>query len=219
MTNNDSISRLPKEHSARTRIRRVAGIMGVAIALLMSGVAVAQAPTPDAPPVTQDGYAVHHTADLGGHIANISGSGAMYDTLINIHSGPRVLGQTFTLHALPGTKHTLLDDLTVFSNGFGGDPINFAKMDFSKGKLYEFSGNFRRDRQYFDYDLLVNPNTVPQVVPFGMVNGVPTAASLAWPKINQDQPVSDDVQYRPQNDGHESDHPATLQSDVPVRIL
>ena len=185
MTNNDSISRLPKEHSARTRIRRVAGIMGVAIALLMSGVAVAQAPTPDAPPVTQDGYAVHHTADLGGHIANISGSGAMYDTLINIHSGPRVLGQTFTLHALPGTKHTLLDDLTVFSNGFGGDPINFAKMDFSKGKLYEFSGNFRRDRQYFDYDLLVNPNTVPQVVPFGMVNGVPTAASLAWPKINQ----------------------------------
>src|ERR1035437_8511293 len=174
--------------------------MGVAIALLMTSFAVAQTPaptptstpattpvaatTPDAP-ATQDGYAIHHTADLGGHIANISGSGAMYDTLINIHSGPRVLGQTFTMHALPGTKHSLLDDLSVFSNGFGGDPINFAKMDFSKGKLYEFSGNFRRDRQYFDYDLLANPDAVPQTVPYGLVNGLPTATSLVWPKINQ----------------------------------
>ena len=58
-----------------------------------------------------------------------------------------------------GTKHPLLDDLTAFSSGFGGDPNNFAKMDFSKGKLYEFSGMFRRDRQYFDYDLLGNPRT------------------------------------------------------------
>ena len=105
----------------------------------------------------QNGYVVHNTVDLGGHIVEVSGSGAMYDTLVNIHSGPRVLGQTFTMHALPGTKHPLFDDLTAFSSGFGGDPNNFAKMDFSKGKLYEFSGLFRRDRQYFDYDLLGQP--------------------------------------------------------------
>jgi hypothetical protein len=110
----------------------------------------------------------------------------MYDTLVNLHSGPRVLGQTFTMHALPGTKHALMDSLTAFSNGFGGDPINFAKLSFSKGKVYEFSGVFRRDRQYFDYDLLANPSIPPGIgTPFGMVAGVPTAASLPQAQLNQ----------------------------------
>ena len=90
-------------------------------------------------------------------MAGISGSGAMYDTMVNLQSGPRVLGETFELHALPGTKNTPLDDLQAFASGFGGDPDNFAKLDFSKGKYYEFSGMFRRDRRYFDYDLLGNP--------------------------------------------------------------
>ena len=71
------------------------------------------------------------------------------------------------MHALPGTKHSLFDSLTAFSSGFGGDPNNFAKMDFSKGKLYEFSGLFRRDRQYVDYDLLGDPDNAGQTIPYG----------------------------------------------------
>ena len=65
-------------------------------------------------------------------------------------------------------KNTPVDDLAAFASGFGGDPNNFAKLDFSKGKYYEFSGMFRRDRQYFDYDLLGNPN-IPsgQSIPIG----------------------------------------------------
>ena len=65
-------------------------------------VAVLQTP----PPAIQHGFVVHQTVDLGGHIVGISGSGAMYDTLVNIQSGPRVLGQTLTMHAVPGAKHT-----------------------------------------------------------------------------------------------------------------
>ncbi len=110
----------------------------------------------------------------------------MYNTLVNIHSGPRVLGETFTMHALPGTKHSLMDSLSGFSSGFGGDPNNFAKLDFSKGKYYEFNGVFRRDRQYFDYDLLGNPNIPSGItIPYGLTAGVPTAASLAWPQVTQ----------------------------------
>jgi len=134
----------------------------------------------------ENGYVVRHSVDLGGHLVGISGSGAMYDTLVNIHSGPRVLGETISLHAVPGTKHSLMDALTAFSNGFGGDPINFARLNFSKGKLYEFSGVFRRDRQYFDYDLLANPSIPSGVlVPYGMAGGLPTAASLAQPQLTQ----------------------------------
>jgi len=154
-------------------------------------VAPATAATPAVAPAAPEqapgeGYALHQTADLGGHLVGVAGSGAMYDTLVNLRPGPRILGQTFTMHALPGTKHALMDSLSAFGNGFGGDPVNFAKLSFFKGKLYEFSGTFRRDRQYFDYDLLANPNIPPGIAtPYGMVGGVPTAASVAQPQVNQ----------------------------------
>ena len=186
MKKNDT--RLPKAHPTMTH--RVAGVLGVAI-LLMTGFAAGQdaapatAATANAPlpakPVIQDGFIVHNTVDLGGHIVGISGSGSMYDTLVNIQSGPRVLGQTLTLRSVPGVKQPLLDSLTAYSNGFGGDPINVVKLDFSKGKLYEFSGMFRRDRQYFDYDLFGNPN-IPggQSIPIGVGGSL---GSYAWPQV------------------------------------
>ncbi len=189
--------RLSKVHPSSTKTSRVVGTMGLAL-LLMTGVAAGQeAPkAPDAPAAAatasaplavgkniQDGFLVHHTVDLGGHVLARSGSGSMYDTLVNIQSGPRVLGQTLTLRPAPGTKHRLMDSLTAFSNGFGGDPINVAKLDFSKGKLYEFSGMFRRDRQYFDYDLFGNPN-----IPGGQSIAIGAHGALgtyAWPQVNQ----------------------------------
>ncbi|MBB6143850.1 hypothetical protein HNQ77_001799 [Silvibacterium bohemicum] len=170
---------------------RIAEGTGIAMFLMITGVAAAQIPTPVAPvpapstaPVVPNGYTLHETVEMGGHMANITGSGAMYDTLINMQSGPRVLGETFELHALPGKKQTLVDSLKAFTTGFGGDPNNFSTLEFYKGKLYEFSGTFRRDRQYFDYNLLGNPN-IPsgQSIPIGPSNA-PTG-SLAWPQAQQ----------------------------------
>ena len=157
----------------------------------VDGQCSAQNPTPANPlpaPETQVsvpvGYSLHQTVDLGGRMTGIVGSGAMYDTLVNLQSGPRVQGETFELRALPGTKNTLVDNLRAFGTGFGGDPNSFTKLDFSKGKIYEFSGIFRRDRQYFDYDLLGNPN-IPtgESIPIGPKNA-PTG-SYAWPQVNQ----------------------------------
>jgi hypothetical protein len=122
---------------------------------------------------TRDGYTIRETADLGGHIAKINGSGAMYDTLVNIHSGPRVLGQTLDLHALPDSKHFLFDTLSGFTTGIGGDPNTVALLRFSKGKGYDFRGQFRRDRQYFDYNLLGNP-----LIPAGVVSNGYTLPQL-----------------------------------------
>jgi hypothetical protein len=191
VTKIDWLSHLLRKRPAGIAIRRFVRRSGVAIGLA-TGLAVAQnpapkpaaTPAPDAPMV-QNQYVIRQTADLGGHIVGVSGSGAMYDTLVNLHSGPRVLGQTFTLRAVPGSKHALIDTLSAFSGGFGGDPNNFAKLDFSNGKAYEFSGLFRRDRQYFDYDLLGNPSIPTTTVPYGMVAGVPTAGSFLWSQLNQ----------------------------------
>ena len=178
--------RLPKEQPTYARTRRVAGGLAVAALLLMTGIATAQeasVPAAKAPqPLTQNGFVIHETADLGGHIAGVVGSGSMYDTLVNIHSGPRVLGETFTLRAVPGSKHTMLDSLSAFSTGFGGDPYNFARLDFSKGKLYEFNGTFHRNRQYFDYDLLNNPS-----IPNGLSIPIGPAGSLGSMPIPQIQ--------------------------------
>ncbi len=162
-------------------VQRIAGSIGVAVLLMTAGAALAQDATPAAQPVAPNGYTLHQSIDLGGHAVGISGSGAMYDTMVNLESGPRVLGETFELKALEGTKHTLFDSLSAFSSGFGGDPNDFARIDFFKGNLYEFSGNFVRDRQYFDYDLLANPN-----IPSGLTTPVSGSSTpYTFPQVDQ----------------------------------
>ena len=178
-------SRLSDQQPRRAAVRRAGGGMGAAVLLMTAGIAVAQVatpatPPPDTQPVAPAGYTLHESIDLGGHIVGLSGSGAMYDTLVNQQSGPRALGETFELRALPGTKNTIVDSLSAFSNGWGGDANNFARMDFYKGKLYDFSGLFRRDRQYFDYDLLGNPN-----IPSGQSIPVSGGSPYAWPQVNR----------------------------------
>ena len=190
MKNVGWFSRLLDEQPSKATIQHIAGGIGIAILGMTAAIAVAQNPAPaaslapDSQITAPAGYSIHQSVDMGGRMSGLSGSGAMYDTLVNLQSGPRVLGETFEMHALPGNKNTLVDSLTAFGSGFGGDPNSFSKLDASKGKIYQFSGLFRRDRQYFDYDLLGNPN-VPggQTIPIG-----PTAAptgSFAWPQVEQ----------------------------------
>ena len=166
-------------------------LMGVVVAALLLFVAAigahGQNATPAAPQAQMSipsGYTVHESVDLGGRFNDISGSGAMYDSMLNLHTGPRVFGEVFEMHAMPDTKKTPFDDLRAFGSGFGGDPFSIAKLDFSKSKYYEFSAMFRRDRKYFDYDLLGNPN-IPggQSMPIGPSNA-PTG-QFAWPQTVQ----------------------------------
>jgi hypothetical protein len=191
MTKIGWFSRLSNLQPSTAMIQLTAGSIGVAALLVMAAVAAAQNPTATAPlpgsgthMSVPDGYSLHEVVDMGGHIANTAGSNAMYDTLVNLQSGPRMLGETFELRALPGKKGGLVDNLKLFSNGFGGDPNQFTRLNFEKGKLYDFSGVFRRDRQYFDYDLLGNPN-IPagKTIPIGP-SAAPTSR-FAWPQVMQ----------------------------------
>ncbi len=175
-------SRLSNQQTSTKSLQCISGGVGIAIILLMTGIAAAQNPAPSAPMAIPGGYSSHSTLDLGGHVDNIKGSGAMYDTLVNQQSGPRILGATFELRALPTNKHPQVDLLQAFVSGLGGDPNDIAKLDFSKGNIYEFSGMFRRDRQYSDYDLLGNPNiTTGLSIPIGPSNA--PIGSLAWPQV------------------------------------
>jgi hypothetical protein len=140
--------------------------MGLALApLLWSGSAPAQEPQPQPKDTIEGGYTIHQSIDLGARVVNTSGSGEMYDTLVNLQSGPRVLSQTLDMHSVANAYHPLFDDLMESSSGYGGDPYDVTTLRMSKGKVYRFQGLFRRDRQYFDYDLLDNP-----LVPAGVTS-------------------------------------------------
>jgi hypothetical protein len=128
---------------------------------------MAQDPPPPSPGDNiRYGYTVHQAVDLGGHVADHSGSGAVYDTMINTQSGPRVLDYSLDLRALNPAHAVLFDTLTANGFGYGGDPSSVSLLNASKGKLYDFRGSFRRSRQYFDYDLLANPLIPPASTPF-----------------------------------------------------
>ena len=153
----------------RACIVLLAGALGFAIT------AAAQDANPKG--TVKDGYTIRQSIDVGGHIVNDSGSLPMWDTLVNLHTGPRILNQTLDMHALPGSKHFLFDTLFTGSAGYGGDPNNFSTLRMSKGRLYDFNGLFRRDRQYFDYDLFGNP-----LVPLTTYKN--TTGTYTFPQVN-----------------------------------
>ena len=131
----------------------------------------APAPTAnDTPPTPSDnvrwGYTIHQSIDFGGRIVEQYGNESVYDSMVNLQSGPRILDQTLDMRAVDPSKALLFDHLFTSSFGYGGDPIDVTILNFSKGKIYDFRGNFRRYRQYFDYDLLANPLIPPASNPY-----------------------------------------------------
>lgn len=105
-------------------------------------------------------YHVEQSIELGYRFSDVKGSGSMFDTFINQHEGPRFLDQTLSMHSL-NNAGVLFDDLNVSSFGWGGEPENAGRIGVSKNKWYDFSFLFRRDQNFFDYDLLANPLNPP----------------------------------------------------------
>jgi len=100
------------------------------------------------------GYMVHQSLEVGGRYTTTSGSQPMWATLFNQSSGGRVLGQSLEMHSVNTSKTPFFDSLSTYSSGYGGDPIDVTRVRMSKGRWYDFAGSFRRDRNYFDYNLL-----------------------------------------------------------------
>ncbi len=126
-------------------------------------------------------YTVNQSIEIGGHIADVQGSRQMYSTFVNVDSGFRLLQQELSMQS---TRHEglLFDNLYLSSFGFGGDPENVARLRISKSKFYNLVALYRRDRNFFDYNLFANPlNLNPGVTTCGVgcVNQV-NPASLVW---------------------------------------
>jgi hypothetical protein len=106
--------------------------------------------------VTRGGYLIHSSVELGYRANDITGSGDMYNTLVNLQTGPRFLDQTLSMQSVDH-QGVLFDGLYINSFGWGGDPNNALRIRADKNKWYNFAGSFRRDQSFSDFDLLANP--------------------------------------------------------------
>src|SRR5579864_171158 len=151
-----SISDAKKKQESRSGLLPRLGQFRLAALVFLSilpGSAFAQDP---AEGIDNGNYHYQGSFELGYRFVNTDGSPAIYDTFINLQQGPRLLEQTLNLRSL-NHQGEVFDDLFVSSFGWGGDPENAAHMRLSKNRWYNFKANFRRDRNFFDYNNLANP--------------------------------------------------------------
>src|SRR5215467_13042899 len=110
------------------------------------------------------GYVVHQAIELGYRGSDVTGSQQMYDTLVNLRSGPRFLDQMLSMQS-QAHDGLLFDNLFVTSFGWGGDPNNALRARIDKNNWYDFTAAFRRDQTDFNYNLLANPLNPPTSSP------------------------------------------------------
>jgi hypothetical protein len=127
-------------------------------------------PSDVAPPQTEtpllwDGYETHFAIEFGGRALSNSGNADVYATFVNLQPGVRLMDESLEMNS---TNHngSLFDDLSESAFGLGGDPNEVVRLRASKHHWYDFTGSWRRDVNFWDYNLLgnpLNPPSSPQV--------------------------------------------------------
>jgi hypothetical protein len=149
-------------------------------ALLCSAAAHAQDSSEEQKGINSNGYNIQQTIEFGYRSSNINGNMNTYNTFENLGSGLRLFD--FDLHVRSLDHNGVLFDTLAFSNfGYGGDPNNVSRLRIEKNKWYDFRLMFRRDKNFWDYNLFTNPLNPAALRPAGSLTtgcyvGPPTTA-------------------------------------------
>jgi len=122
-------------------------------------------------------YQVNQSIEFGWRGTSISGNNDVYDTFVNLGQGVRLFNQSLEMRSTDH-KGLLFDNLFMSNFGYGGDPNDFSTLRVSKDKWYDFTGNFRRDRNLWNYDLLANPLNPTTSNPSLILNYSPHSMAL-----------------------------------------
>jgi hypothetical protein len=133
----------------------------LALLMLAPRFALAQDDEATSPGRAWGDYTVQQSVELGGRAADVNGNQQLYSTLVNLKSGPRLLGQDLSMRSMTHIGG-LFDNLYLSSFGFGGDPNDVARLRLEKNKWYDFLGLYRRDENFFDFNLFANPLNLNQ---------------------------------------------------------
>jgi hypothetical protein len=131
--------------------------------LLLAGLAAGQSSSTPPEGVDNGNYNYQGSFEFGYRFVDTNGNSSVYDTFVNQQQGPRLLEQTLSIRSL-NHEGTVYDSLFLSSFGWGGDPENASRLRISKNKWYNFNMTFRRDRNFWDYNLLANPLNPPNNV-------------------------------------------------------
>ena len=78
---------------------------------------------------------------------DVAGSRDSYRSIVNLGSGPKLLGAEFTLI---DPKHRAFDRIQVRAYSWGDDPYSTFHLDARKAKLYDFNADYR-NIAYFNF--------------------------------------------------------------------
>src|SRR5260370_10873056 len=122
---------------------------------------------PDVPPegTTAGNYNIRQSAELGYRITGQRGNRSVFDSIVDDHTELRLLDQSLEVRSL-NNAGLLFDSFSLSSFGLGGEPSSVIRLRAAKNKLYNFNASFRRDHNYWDYNLLANPLNPPTSLPF-----------------------------------------------------
>ncbi len=155
----------PVLRSRMVAARIAAGIVAVALAAA-SGLAAEAQDDANKAKFPTNPYATNGMIELGGHMISKSGSEAMWSTMVNGQTGPRILAGTVNMHSIDTKKTPFFDGLSMNNFGYGGEPYASTTLRMFKGKGYKFDADFHRNRQYFDYNLFGNPLIPSDAYPY-----------------------------------------------------
>jgi len=165
--------------NGRLGVRAIPTVIFI-VACFLAPAARAQDDSGESKGINSGGYNIHQTIEFGYRASEISGNQNTYDTFENLGSGVRLFDYSLSMRSLD--HNGLLFDSLTFSNfGYGGDPNDVTRLRIEKNKWYDFRLLFRRDKNFWDYNLYANPLNPAALNPPGSLNtgcfvGPPTAA-------------------------------------------
>lgn len=114
-------------------------------------------------------YHIQQSVEFGFRANSLDGNTDTYDTFVNLGTGVRLFDYTLDMRSLDH-RGLFFDDLHFSNFGYGGDPNNVSRLDMGKNKWYDLSVLFRRDKDFWDYNLFVNPLNPAALNPAGSLN-------------------------------------------------
>ena len=150
------------------------------VAFFLSPPARAQDDTGESKGINSGDYNIHQSIEFGYRLNEVTGNQNTYDTFENLGSGLRLFNFNFEMRSLDHHGF-FFDTLSLSSFGYGGDPNDVTRLRIEKNKWYDFRMLFRRDKNFWDYNLSANPYNPAALNPTGSLTtgcyvGPPTAA-------------------------------------------
>ena len=159
------------------------GLAGLALLLLCLPLALAQSSNPPPEGIDSGNYNYQGSFEFGYRFVDTAGNSSVYNTFVNQQQGPRLLEQTLSLRSR-NHAGSFFDTLFWSSFGWGGDPENASRLRLSKNQWYNFNATFRRDQNFWDYNLLASPLNPPNSFVAGARTPHPFETRRRWYDYN-----------------------------------